>query len=148
MATLRVMALAVSMGFVLKGDALGQGQQCLHSGDESVGERLRRQAAVDFVVELNAAQTRQQRATGRYASLGEIRQAASAPLGFVPRLVADQFGYIIKVVDALDPCGFALFSDERGVVFEAQPSTLAVSAPSLPSENRVTQDERIPLGDR
>ena len=144
MATLRVMTLAASMGLVLTGDALGQ--QCLHREDESAGERLRRQAAVDFVVELNAAQTRQQRETGRYASLAEVRQSTNAPLGFVPRLVVDQFGYMVKVIDMFDPCGFALFSDERGVVFEAQPTTLLTSPrPEPPSEIPRGQDERTSL---
>jgi hypothetical protein len=148
MATLRVVALAASIGFLLTAEA--QGQQCLHRGEESAGERLRRQAAVDFVVELNAAQTRQQRETGRYASLAEVRQSTTAPLGFVPRLVVDQFGYMIKVTDALDPCGFALFSDERGVVFEALPTTLEPShpRPGLPTEGPASKDDRTPLSDR
>lgn len=144
MATLRVMTLAVSMGLVLTGGALGQ--QCLHRGDESTAERLRRQAAVDFVVELNAAQTRQQRETGRYASLAEVRQSANAPLGFVPRLVVDRFGYMVKVIDMFDPCQFALFSDERGVVYEAQTTTLRTSPRTeQPSEVRRDRDERTPL---
>jgi hypothetical protein len=99
-----------------------QGQQCLHRSDESAGERLRRQAAVKFIDDVNIAQARRQRETGRYALLAEVQQGAIAPLGFVPRLLMDRFGYAIKVVDALDPCGFALFSDERGVVFEAHPT--------------------------
>ena len=106
-----------------------QGQQCLHRSDESAGERLRRQAAVKFVDDVNVAQARRQRETGRYASLADIQQAATAPLGFVPRLVLDQFGYAIKVIDALDPCGFALFSDERAVVFEAHPTAVERKSP-------------------
>src|SRR5687767_8629032 len=101
-----------------------QGQRCLHRADESAREYSRRQAAVKFIAEVNAAQTRRQKETGRYATLAEIQRASTAPLGFVPRLVLDQFGYVIKLVDALDPCGFVLFSDEGGVVFEAYPATV------------------------
>jgi hypothetical protein len=61
-------------------------------------------------------------ARGPWASLsGRSNAAAAAPLGFVPRLVLDQVGYAIRVTNALDPCRFALFSDERAVVFEADP---------------------------
>lgn len=63
--------------------ALAQGQQCLHRSDESAAERLRRQAAVKFVDDVNIAQARRQRATGKYASLVDMRQGAAAPLGFV-----------------------------------------------------------------
>jgi hypothetical protein len=44
----------------------------------------------------------------------------------------DQFGYAIKVIDALDPCGFALFSDERAVVFEAHPTAVERQTPEAP----------------
>jgi hypothetical protein len=62
----------------------------------------------------------------------------------------DQFGYMIKVTDALDPCGFALFSDERGVVFEALPTTLELKSPrpALPTEGPASKDDRTPLSDR
>jgi hypothetical protein len=121
MATLK----AIAFGIVIVGLAEhAQAQQCLHQSNESAGERLRRQAAVKFVDAVNLAQARRQRDTGRYASLADIQQAAAAPLGFVPRLVLDQFGYAIRVTDALDPCGFALFSDERAVVFEAHPTAV------------------------
>jgi hypothetical protein len=149
MATVKVMALAVSIAFVVLTEG-ALGQQCLHRADESAEQRSRRQMAVNFVVELNAAQTRQQRETGRYASLAEIRQSTTAPLGFVPRLVIDQFGYMIKVTDALDSCGFTLFSDEHGVVFEAQPTTVErkPSRSGLPTENPAGQDEHTRPADR
>jgi hypothetical protein len=120
MATLKAIAFGSMVIVGLAEHA--QGQQCLHRSDESAGERLRRQAAVKFVDDVNVAQARRQRETGRYAALADVHQAATAPLGFVPRLVFDQFGYAIEVIDALDPCGFALFSDERAVVFEAYPT--------------------------
>lgn len=102
-----------------------QAQRCLHGVTESAGERSRRQAAVRFVEELNSVQVRQHQQQGRYAALSEVRETSSAPVGFVPRLIFDRFGYLLKVTDLFDPCGFALFSDEQGVVFEAYPSALS-----------------------
>jgi hypothetical protein len=144
MATPKVISLLVSVVLVsLAEEALGQ--PCLHKEDESAGERSRRQAAVQFVIDINAAQARAQRETGRYASLSGIRQSTSAPLGFVPRIVVDQFGYIVKLTDALDACGFAIFSDERGVVFEAHPTALQPRAElsSAPSEKPAAQQAPI-----
>lgn len=147
MATLKVIALA---SIVIGGIAEhAHGQQCLHRSDESAGERSRRQAAVKFVDDVNVVQARRQRETGRYASLADIQQAHTAPLGFVSRLVLDQFGYVIRVVDALDPCGFALFSDERGVVFEAHPTAVQRTAPEAgpPSQLPGREDERMSVAD-
>jgi hypothetical protein len=138
MATLKAIAFGSMAILVLAEHA--QGQQCLHRSDESAKERLRRQAAVKFVDDVNVAQARRQRETGRYASLADI-QAATAPLGFVPRLVLDQFGYAIKVIDALDPCGFALFSDERAVVFEAHPTAVERQTPEAPPPSQAPGDD-------
>ena len=123
MATLKMIAFTITAIVALTGDA--RGQHCRHGDDESAGEHLRRDAAVKFIAEVNAAQTRRHGETGRYSTLAELQQASTPPLGFVPRVVVDQFGYALKVVDALDPCRFALFSDEGGVVFEAHPTMIA-----------------------
>ena len=100
------------------------GQQCLHAVGETTVERSRRETAVDFVAGVNAAQKRWHREMGEYGSLHELRQSSASPLGFVPRLVVDQFGYALRVTDTLDPCSFSLFSDELGIVFEAHPTLL------------------------
>jgi len=41
-------------------------------------------------------------------------------VGFVPRLIVNQWGYLISLKDIFDVCGFALFSDEQGVIYESQ----------------------------
>jgi hypothetical protein len=43
------------------------------------------------------------------------------------------WSYVLSLKDLLDPCGFTLFSDEHGVIYEAYPPVLAES-PSLESQ--------------
>ena len=45
--------------------------QCLHGPDESVDQRARRLAAVEFITSVNNAQRLLQREHGRYVTLGE-----------------------------------------------------------------------------
>ena len=49
----------------------------------------------------------------------------SAPVGFIPKLLFDQWSYVVSLKDYFDACGFALFSDERGVIYEAHPRAVA-----------------------
>jgi hypothetical protein len=126
-ATMRVPRLAaavITIALVLLATDT-EGQHCLHGGNESPEKRLRRRATVGFVADVNGAHSQWHRETGKYASLGELRQSYGAPFGFVPGLVVDQFGYALKVTDALDPSSFSFFSDERGIIFEAHPVTVA-----------------------
>jgi len=48
--------------------------------------------------------------------------------GFLPRLLFDRWPYLIGLKDFVDPCGFILFSDERGVIYEAYPTIISESA--------------------
>jgi hypothetical protein len=40
-------------------------------------------------------------------------------VGFVPGLVLDQWSYIVRLTDLFDSCGFALFLDDHGVIYDA-----------------------------
>jgi hypothetical protein len=73
-------------------------------------------------VQVHAAQSLSQRERGTYAPFDAARDLRDIPVGFVPRLVFDRWSYIISVKDVLDPCGFALFSDEHGLIYEAHPN--------------------------
>jgi hypothetical protein len=46
--------------------------------------------------------------------------------------VADQWTYAIALKDLFDACGFALFSDEQGVVYEAVRRPIQAVAPRPP----------------
>lgn len=75
-----------------------------------------------FFSNLNDAETRLQRERGTYVALVDAVSRAGVPFGFVRRLVFDRWSYIVSLKDTLDPCGFSLFSDQDGVIYEAPPS--------------------------
>jgi hypothetical protein len=129
MASLLLLALAWPAG----------AQQCLHGPDESASERARREAALAFVDQVNAAQKMAQDTQGAYVALGDAVSPGDVPLGFVPRLTVDQWSYTISLKDLFDPCGFAFFSDQDGRVYEARPVSRAGDASA---RSRVSSDER------
>jgi hypothetical protein len=107
-------------------------QQCLQEAPQSADQRARREAAVRFVERVNAVQTLSQRDRGTYTPLEASRELRDVPVGFVPRLVFNQWNYVISMKDLFDPCGFSLFSDEHGVIYEAHARVVARSS-SLPA---------------
>jgi hypothetical protein len=96
-------------------------QRCLHGPDESASERARREAAIEFAAEVNAAEGAAQRARGTYVALTDAVALGRVPLGFVPRLTFDRWSYVLSLKDLFDPCGFALFSDQDGQIYEGRP---------------------------
>ncbi|HXH26255.1 MAG TPA: hypothetical protein VNI78_13470 [Vicinamibacterales bacterium] len=127
-------ALALLIGLaLLRAPADLVAQRCLHGPDESETERARRRAAVAFLQEVNAAQARIQRERGTFVPLVEAASLGAVPVGFVPRLVFDRWSYVVTLKDALDPCGFALVSDQDGLVYEARPVAGGGEAASGPS---------------
>ncbi len=102
--------------------------QCLHGADESASERARREEALAFVDRVNAAQREAQQTQGTFIPLADAVPPGDVPLGFVPRLTIDRWSYAISLKDLFDPCGFALFSDQDGRVYEARPASRAGGA--------------------
>ena len=112
-------------------------QICLHGPTESPDQRLRRNAAIRFVQQVNDAQERLRVQNRKFGRLDELSVGASAPAGFVPRLTADDWSYSIVLKDLFDDCGFMIFSDQDGVIYEGHPVAAAgrlVTAKTLGSE--------------
>ena len=103
-------------------------QQCLHGPDETASERRRREQALQFVARVNDAQRAALQARGGYVALADAVPAREVPLGFVPRLTVDAWSYVISLKDLFDPCGFAVFSDQDGRIYEGRPAALPASA--------------------
>jgi hypothetical protein len=82
-------------------------------------EAPRAAEAARYLEALYAAQTRGHTAKGRYVPLHELRELPPLPVGFVPKLMADQWSYVISLKDLFDSCGAAMFLDERGVIYRA-----------------------------
>jgi len=133
----RVLAAVAVVGAYLLCAGTADAQQCLHNDGESTPERLRRDDAVRYLTSVNAAQSRAQQSEGRYLSLTEIASPRTAPLGFVPRLVVDRWSYIISLKDLFDSCGFTLFTDEHGVIYESHRTQVPpLETPPQPDDNQ------------
>jgi hypothetical protein len=97
-------------------------QQCLHGTDETGDQRARRLAGIRVIREVNTRQAELWKQRGKYGSLDEVRSIVSgSPIGFVPRVTVDQWGYAIFLKDTLDSCGFGLASDQDGTIYEVRP---------------------------
>lgn len=81
----------------------------------------RRRDAGRYLEAVHAQQTRALADKGRYLLLRDLPNLPSLPVGFVPKLLADQWSYVVLLKDLFDPCGVALLLDERGVVHDAYP---------------------------
>lgn len=109
-------------------------QPCPGGLAESAEEQNRRDAGVRYLAAINAAEARAQKETGKYSPLNELSELPTAPVGFIPRLLFDQWSYLISLKDYFDPCGVALFSDERGIIYEGQPRAPVTANAAADSE--------------
>jgi len=119
MSTVRTVICALAMSLTSAG---AHGQECL-TRDIDATSRMRRDTAIAYLAAVNTAQMQRQKQAGKYALLNELTNVPSAPVGFVPRLLIDRWSYIVSLRDYFDVCGFVLFSDERGVIYEAHSVT-------------------------
>jgi hypothetical protein len=139
-----MMGVAVASWLLLALAAPAGAQQCLHGPEESASERGRREAALAFVDQVNAAQKTAQDTQGTYVALADAVSLGSVPLGFVPRLTFDRWSYTISLKDLFDPCGFALFSDQDGQVYDARPaSRTGVASAHLSGDARRVSRHRV-----
>ena len=117
----RQLIVAVMVGLLVVSNA--NAQDCRPSGDQRYSWQ-RREAAVRYLERLHAAELQSQTERGRFVPLHELSGLGSPPVGFVPRLVLDQWSYLVRLIDVFDPCGFALFLDDQGVIYEAHPQAV------------------------
>ena len=142
-----VLTAAALRGFVILVLSLPtsvRAQECLHKGDESVDQRARREAAIRYLETVKRAQAVSQRTQGTHVPLNEASGIDRTPVGFLPRLLFDRWAYLISLKDFFDPCGFTLFSDERGVIYEAYPMAISgsVQPPTQTLPKTVDSDSR------
>jgi hypothetical protein len=113
-------------------------QECLHGTDESAENAGKRQHFVRIVRVINIVQKEQWEATGRYLTRHDMavketlrsRDGDSVVEGLVfdgadefidLRLTTDPNSYTLSLKDKADPCGFALSTDQSGVIYRAEP---------------------------
>jgi hypothetical protein len=97
-----------------------QPRSCLHGSDETPEQANRKRQALQNARQINTAEANLFRPNNRYSLLGDLG-VQSSPSGFAVNLVADANGYVFSIKDTQDPCFFAFFSDQDGVIYSAQP---------------------------
>jgi hypothetical protein len=101
--------------------AVAQQPTCLHGDNETPEQLARRKQALGFTRHVNTLE-----ATGAAANAGVYQPPArlgitqSLPSGFQLRLSTSGSSYAYSVIDTTDPCRFAYFSDENGVIFRGE----------------------------
>ena len=104
------------------GSASGQNRNCLHGADETPADRARREKAVQLAFEINSAEVVARRLGRMYAPLEQLLNLPRTPDGFRVQLHADGTTYSFSIKDTMDPCLYAVFSDQSGDVYEATPT--------------------------
>jgi hypothetical protein len=113
-------------------------QECLHGPNEAASERDRREYAMRLARQINEAQAvwiAKQPPTAGYASPSQLK-LPEMPLGFGMMFHLNGRRYTFSIKDDRDPCFFAIFSDNSGLVYAAMPEsayTLQQIAPAMPS---------------
>jgi hypothetical protein len=91
---------------------------CRHHQRATQEDRARRAEALTLAKAINAAEAELVRRTRQYQPLERLQSLPAIPGGFELNLYADRAGYIFALKDTLDACRFAVFSDERGLLYE------------------------------
>jgi len=98
----------------------GDRRRCLHGRSESPDQRLRRDDALAVAHDINVAEQLAQLAGAkRYRPLEQLTNISPTPRSFHVQLNTDGLSYTFSVKDMTDPCHYAIFSDQEGLVYEA-----------------------------
>ena len=115
-------------------------QDCLHGPNETPEQRTRRGEALGAARHLNTMQANRPNRGSAYLDLADLErlnadQAAKRPslksynlspdaeivAGWRLTLSTTDTGYWFLITDTTDPCGFAYVSNERGIIYRAEP---------------------------
>ena len=96
-------------------------QNCLHGPSETTAEAARRRAALNLARLVNTTETQAHQQGHTYYVLSDLPGLQSEMNGFKVQLSTDGASYAFSVKDTLDPCRFAFFSDQDGVIYSGTP---------------------------
>ena len=80
-----------------------------------------RRAALEFARLINTTELRAHSQAQAYYALGDLHTIPAPPDGFKAQLSSDGTSYTFSLKDSLDPCHFAFFSDQEGLIYTATP---------------------------
>jgi hypothetical protein len=96
-------------------------QNCLHGPSENSDQAARRRAALQLARQVNTVEAQANQQGHTYYALSDLPGLASEINGFKVQLSTDGGTYTFSIKDTLDPCRFAYFSDQEGVVYSGMP---------------------------
>ena len=96
--------------------AAPQATACLHGDDELPDQRARRVGALTLARHVNTLQASAASKAGSYQPVTGLGVSMPIPEGFRLQLTTDGASYLFSIKDSLDPCMFAYFSDQTGII--------------------------------
>jgi hypothetical protein len=98
---------------------------CLHGPSEAPANKTRREQALALAQRLNRAET--------YRPFEQLQNVPPTPAGFKLQFYTDGSTYAFSLLDIRDPCHYAIFSSQNGLIYEATPRA-AYAVRVLPTE--------------
>lgn len=93
---------------------------CLHGQDEAAAQRDRRLQALRLTRQINTLENAMHGQARQYQAPSALPNVSAPPQGFAVHFATDGTSYAFSVKDTLDPCTFAYFSDESGLIYTGQ----------------------------
>jgi len=115
-------ALAMIVGFSVAAQQSRSAPNCLHGPAEAADQAARRRAALQLAHQVISTEAQANQQGHTYYVLSDLPGLASEIDGFKVQLSTDGGTYTFSIKDTLDPCRFAYFSDQEGVIYAGQPA--------------------------
>jgi hypothetical protein len=96
-------------------------QTCLHGANEAPAQKVRRDAALQLATRITLAQSMiiGPGPRNRYRPFNELTNIPPTPQGFELQFHTDGNTYSFSIKDRMDPCRYAVFSDQDKFLYEA-----------------------------
>jgi len=117
---LTVVVVAVASAISVVAAINAQQPACLHGQDESAAQQARRRGALALTRQINSYEVVAKQRTQTYQAPASLPNLMATPAGFDVHFATDGATYAFSVKDTLDPCSFAYFSDEAGLIYTGQ----------------------------
>ena len=78
-------------------------------------------AALEFAKKVNMLEAEGKLQAQAFFNLETLPALPPVPRGFKAQLSNDGVSYTLSLKDTIDPCGFAYFTDQDGLVYSATP---------------------------
>jgi hypothetical protein len=101
--------------------------RCRDYNETSPDDRVRLQQALALARAIHKAEGLLLEQTRNFQPFARLENLPPTPRGFKLRFYGDSHGYILSLRDDLDPCHFAIFSDESGRTYARDAGALKMA---------------------